>query len=276
MESTTQVQSQPSKFDKLVQMYELNPKVASQLKEVLSTCEIVLVCDDSGSMSSKVVEPGQDPTVVNQVTRWSELKKLAAEVIKFVTAINETSGLDLYFLNRGIVKDITDISGLQSVFADPPSGGTPLIGTLRKVYNDKKDNLNGKKLLIVVVTDGEPTDCDMYDESHSELYNLLTNITRRGDIHISFAECTDNEEAMDYLDNWDGQIKNFDNTDDFREELVRVKRSMGQNFKFDYTDYVVKILLATFVRWYFDLDQKNQIKRRREARNENDECCLIL
>src|SRR5579863_4735799 len=29
----------------------------------------------------------------------------------------------------------------------------------------------------------------------------------------------------------------------------------GAQFKFDYCDYCIKILLATFVRWYFNLDQ---------------------
>jgi len=62
---------------------------------------------------------------------------------------------------------------------------------------------------------------------------------------------------MEYLDEWDGKIKNFDNTDDYREELAKVKRNMGQNFKFDYSDYVAKILLATFDRWFFRLDQPN-------------------
>jgi len=53
------------------------------------------------------------------------------------------------------------------------------------------------------------------------------------------------------------KIPNFDNTDDYREELQKVKQIQGQDFKFDYNDYVVKILLATFVRWYFNIDQQN-------------------
>jgi len=37
--------------------------------------------------------------------------------------------------------------------------------------------------------------------------------------------------------------------------LARVKAVQGAQFKFDYTDYVIKILLATFVRTYFNVDQ---------------------
>jgi len=141
--------------------------------------------------------------------------------------------------------------GLQTAFSAQPSGGTPLIGTLRKVYYDKIDLASKeRKLLIIVVTDGEPT-----DGTRTDLYNALVEITRNGNVHVSFAECTDNAEDMEYLDAWDGTIKNFDNTDDYREELQRVKMVQGMQFKFDYTDYVIKILLATFVRWYFNVDQ---------------------
>ena len=52
-------------------------------------------------------------------------------------------------------------------------------------------------------------------------------------------------------------IRNFDNTDDYREELQRVRNAQGPNVKFDYNDYVVKILLATFIKTYFNLDQAN-------------------
>ena len=153
MQSIPNDQPQPSKFEQLVKLYELKPNVATQLKEVLSTCDIALVCDDSGSMASKVVEPGQDPFAPNPVTRWAELKKLAAEIIKFVTAINETQGLDLYFLNRGTIKNVPDISGLQQVFLILLQEKTPLLATLRKVYADKKDTIvNDRKLLIIVAT----------------------------------------------------------------------------------------------------------------------------
>jgi len=248
-----------SKWDLLVRSYEMTPQVSGQLGEVLNTTEIVLLLDDSGSMNANVIDANYGNNQMNnnygnnvvQQTRWLELKRLAAEVIRIVTAVEKQSGLDIYFLNRGVVKNVTDMSGLQQYFSNPPSGGTPLMGCLNQIYNDKKFVLgSGRKLLIVVVTDGEPSDC-----SHIQLQELLSTLTSNADVHVSFAECTDQEEDMAYLDRWDGVIKNFDNTEDFREEQRKVKMCMGQNFKFDYNDYVVKILLATFIRWYFNLDQ---------------------
>jgi hypothetical protein len=246
-----------SKFDLLVKQNELAPEVANLLRRVLSDCEIVLLCDDSTSMTRAIYEAGSN----KQTTRWLELKKLAAVVIEFVTAINP-KGLDIYFLNRGTLANVVDMSGLQNTFNDLPSGSTPLIKTLRKIYREKANLPDGRQLLIVVVTDGEPSDGGL-DDLYRVLYNKPSNV------HVSLAECTDNEEEMVYLDDWDGRIPNFDNTDDYREELARVKIAQGPQFKFDYTDYVIKILLATFVRKYYNLDQ-------RRVNVQKNGCCTIL
>lgn len=42
------------KFAQLVKNHELSPTVAAQLKEVLYTCKIVLLCDDSSSMNQSI------------------------------------------------------------------------------------------------------------------------------------------------------------------------------------------------------------------------------
>jgi hypothetical protein len=236
-----------SRFNQLVKQNELAPNVANQLYEVLSGCEIVLLCDDSDSMSKPIAEEGTDPFADKRSTRWLELKKLASIIINFVTSINP-NGLDIYFLNRPKISNVTSAAGLQNIFNLPPTGGTPLIWALNSIYQEKANIPPNKNLLIVVITDGEPT-----DGTRNDLYNIL--ISKRPNVHISFAECTDNAEDMEYLDAWDGVIKNFDNTEDYREELNRVKSIQGPQFKFDFTDYVIKILLATFVRWYFSLDQ---------------------
>lgn len=261
---------QLSPFEQLVKRHELTPTVAKQLKEVLSTCKIVLLCDDSGSMANTIAEEGTDPFAAKKSTRWLELKKLAAVIIEFVIATNDIDGLDIYFMNRPAIMGVKNMVGLQAAFAGDPTGATPLIGSLNSIYQKYNETLNGKSLLIVVITDGEPSDGD-----RNKLFRTLQNITSNGRTHVSFAECTDNEEDMEYLDAWDGQIKNFDNTDDYREELRRVKAVNGQSFKFDYTDYVIKILLATFVRWYYNLDQGSRISNS-NRNNNNDDCCTIL
>ncbi|AYV83947.1 MAG: hypothetical protein Hyperionvirus14_36 [Hyperionvirus sp.] len=238
-----------SRYNLLVKQYELKADVAEQLKQVLSKCEVVLLCDDSSSMGNAIAEENTDPFAPKRSTRWLELKRLASKIIEFVTAIN-AEGLDIHFLNRTPILNVTTTTGLQNVFNIAPDGDTPLIGALWNLYRDKASKKRQKELLIIVITDGEPTDA-----SRQDLYNTLIEITKDGITHVSFAECTDQSDDMEYLDAWDGLIRNFDNTDDYREELARVKNIQGFTFKFDYNDYVIKILLATFVRWYFNLDQ---------------------
>lgn len=245
-----------TKFDRLVRQNELTPLVASQLKQVLSMSEIVLLCDDSSSMNRSIREPNSNKTT----TRWLELKKLAAVIIEFVTSINP-NGVDIYFLNRTGLRNVTDITGLQQVFSDLPNGSTPLIGALQAIYRDKAYIPTDRQLLIVVVTDGEQS-----DGSNSDLFNVLYN--KRPNVHISLAECSDDEREMEFLDSFNNRIPNFDNTDDYREELAKVKRLQGPNFKFDYTDYVIKILLATFIRSYFNVDQNRYYS--------NSDCCCTL
>jgi len=257
------------RFDQLVKGYELKPEVASQLKMVLSTAKVVLLCDDSGSMTNTISE---DLSTTKKSTRWLELKKLASKLIEFVTAIN-SEGLDIYFLNRGKLPNVTSASGLQTAFSEDPRGNTPLLRTIRQAYNDNKDILTkDKQLLMIVITDGIPTDC-----RKMELFYTLVDMTSNGNVHVSFAECTDVEEDMAYLDEWDNKIRNFDNTDDYREELARVRNCQGPNFKFDYTDYVIKILLATYVKWYFNLDQPRYQQQQYQYQYQQvDGCCSIL
>ena len=70
-------------------------------------------------------------------------------------------------------------------FLKDPSGRTPLISTLKRIYSDKNNLPDDKQLLIIVVTDGEPSDGNLYD-----LRNVL--MRKKSNVHISFAECTDN------------------------------------------------------------------------------------
>jgi hypothetical protein len=236
------------RFTTFVRTHELPQATAQQLKEVLSTCKIVMLCDDSSSMNQAIAEEGTDPFSVKRSTRWLELKKLAAALIEIITAVNQ-DGLDLYFLNRPPVFGVTSVSGLGPTFAAAPNGGTPLIGSLRKVFQAVSVVPESQNVLVIVVGDGEQS-----DGSRDDLFRVLCS--KKRNVHVSFAECTDQEEDMAYLDAWDGRIPNFDNTDDYREELARVKAVQGPQFRFTYVHYTIKILLATFVRWYFNLDQR--------------------
>jgi hypothetical protein len=99
----------------------------------------------------------------------------------------------------------------------------------------------GQRVLVVVITDGEPS-----DGSVNDLFNLL-KYRRHPNIHVSLAEMSEDEETMRFLDGWDNLLVNFDNNDDYRVELARVLAA-GRMRKFTYQDYVVKILLGSIQR----------------------------
>jgi hypothetical protein len=236
-----------ARFAQLVKRRELNPRVAAQLREVLSTCDISLLCDDSDSMAQAIAEEGTDHFAAKLSSRWLELKRLAAVLIEIVTAMNP-AGIDIHFLNRPSAFGVTTTAGLASVFATPPAGATPLVSRLCQLTGEAKGAARNASRLLIVITDGEPT-----DGSRDDLRQALED--KPANVHLSFAECTDQADDCEYLDAYTGLIRNFDNTDDYREEQARVKAMQGTQFKFDFGDYVIKILLATFVRWYFNLDR---------------------
>lgn len=233
-------------FDKLVHDKEISSQIASDLLRIVPTCKVVLLCDDSSSMQNTICEEGVDPFAPRTSTRWLQLKQLTAILVEYIVALCQ-EGLQVEFLNRqspGMIKSVAD---LQPVFTQLPVGGTPLISRLNDIFN-KTSVPTGKTLLVIAITDGAPT-----DGSHQDLYWTLRNKPRN--VHVSMAECTDDEASMSYLDDWDTQIPNFDNCDDFRLESQRVRRMQGPNFRFTRIEYIAKILLATYDRRYFNLDQ---------------------
>lgn len=238
------------KFDTLTKKMEMKDTDKKILWDVLTTTDVVLVCDDSGSMQDIIAEEGISQQVSKKTsTRWQELRKLAAELIKIVVA-GDPRGLDIYFLNRGTYPGVKDMSGMGPIFAATPDDyqRTPLISTMNKIYDDKSGS--GRQVLVVIVTDGHPSDGSLH-----QLKRCFQN--KPSNFHISMAECTDERETMRFLDEWDREIDNFDNTEDYREELELVRQTQGQNFKFTYTDYALKILLATFSKKFFNVDQTN-------------------
>ena len=64
----------------------------------------------------------------------------------------------MYFLNRHPMYNVTSVQQISDAFATPPNGYTPIVNTLRRVLKEKTKCLSEKKLLIILATDGEPTD----------------------------------------------------------------------------------------------------------------------
>ncbi len=70
-------------------------------------------------------------------------------------------------------------------------------------------------------------------------------ICRPNHVYTTILACTDEENSMEYLNNWDKYIQKLDVVDDFRTERKEVLRAKGINFNFSYGDYVAKCLVGS-------------------------------
>ncbi|KAJ3044286.1 hypothetical protein HDV00_002606 [Rhizophlyctis rosea] len=233
------------RFRNLVQQHEISLPMARKLR-ALEAFDIVVIADDSGSMTSPCTVPGQDP-FAPRITRWDELKSVIKTVVDIGTTLDD-DGIDLYFLNRPHIHNVTSADQVARAFANPPHGYTPIARTLRQVLRDKAGlgvGENTKKLLIVIATDGEPTD-EVGTVDKATLYNVLMYERRPiQNIHVAFVACTDDDATMAYLNEWDNIIQNLDVVDDYYSERSEILRVQGPSFPFSRGDWVCKILLGS-------------------------------
>ena len=66
----------------------------------------------------------------------------------------DSNGVDVYFLNRKPLMNVTDSRMVQQEFNNRPQGLTPLARTLRNILAAKRSLTLEKKLLILIATDG--------------------------------------------------------------------------------------------------------------------------
>ena len=132
-----------------------------------------------------------------------ELHKSGSELSDDGPSLFNSDGSDVYFLNRfeKPIKNVTDFSQLSEYFKAKPNGTTPLTRVLKKVLNDNS-GLKSKEtnLLVVIVTDGEPTN----DEGNTDIIGFQTCLNTRSDyVYTNIIACTDEDDTMTYLKDWD-------------------------------------------------------------------------
>ncbi|CAF1271520.1 unnamed protein product [Adineta ricciae] len=225
---------------------EIRKDFAKRLHK-LKNYEIILLCDDSGSMNTTVDGSNR--------TRWDELRDFA-KIILNVGTIFDSSGVDIYFLNRESILNVKDPDKVNEVFSKPPYGYTPLVPALRKIFQLPITRLNNdKKVLVFVATDGAPTNDD--GEPNVDELKHLMNIERRIDTtFVSFLICTDDPTCVGYLRDWDKMMTNVDVTDDYKTERENIEKLQEGNFTFTKGDYIVKALVGAIDKQIDDLNEK--------------------
>ena len=272
-----------AKLREIAGRYEIRSDFVSKLRQ-LEAYEIVIVCDDSGSMSNTISTT--DTTGGNPYgkrhTRWDELKHYVS-IVTDIAGVLDQNGLDVYFLNRAGLTGITSSEQIQATFSVGPNGYTPIPRVLKQIFGNWRNQ--EKKLLVIIATDGKPTD-DNGNDATSEFYNCLK--TRSSNIVVSIIACTDDNVTMDYLNQIDTVIPSVDVNDDYNSEAQEVARVQGNMFAFSFGDYVVKTLLGPVDNYFDNLDESKFTNVNRDRRaaiaytasnvssDAVDGCCSIM
>lgn len=236
-------------FKAVVREYEISEKFAMKLRQI-EGFEIVIIADDSGSMNNPV-----KPLTAFSLSqsRWEELKNTVGTVARVAT-IMDPDGIDVYFLNRDPQFHVKNVRDLEHSFRNRPDGYTPIGRVFSQVLSDKRSVLSEKKLLIIVATDGLPTD-DYGTDRKDQLYAQIRDRYPIDKIYVTFIACTDDEEAVLYMNKLDKEIKNVDTIDDYQSEKAEIQKAQGSSFPFSYGDYIVKALIGSVDPEFDNMDE---------------------
>ena len=260
--------SKEERYQQLMTKYEISKEYADKLKK-LSNFKIVCIFDDSSSMTSTLDESPLNDVFrfgVLKATRWDELQyfaNISIEIANFFNDNESSHGTDVYFLNKPPVKSITNVDQFMNHLRMlKPNGYTPLNKIFNVVLNDNISLLKERKLLIIILTDGEPSD----DQGESDLKGFKKSLLTRSPINRIFVNmivCTDDKDSVSYLNRMDREIFNLDVIDDYNSEKKEVKRKKGLKHSFTYGDYVAKALVGSV-----------DLKMDRSDENYNSDCLI--
>jgi hypothetical protein len=235
----------------LIQKHNISSSLAKMLY-VLKEFDIVLLVDDSASMGSSNTLIDPNTNQITTTTRWREAQTFTNTLVDFAMTLDD-DGIDIYFLNRPSIFKVQNKSVVDAAFHALPNGGTPIVRTLNQIYT--KYQHNEKNVLVIIITDGEPTDAGSENADLLAVFNRIFSNTNP-QFRISMMICSDDEIVLSIYNEIDRRYDEFDLSDDFVEERRQIMRVQGRQFSFEYGDYICKILLAPICKQLDMLDEK--------------------
>ena len=246
---------------------------------LLQGYEIVVIADDSGSMTLSSVPDGQRQLGQREPSRWEELCGTLRMVVELAT-IFDADGVDIHFLNRPALTHLRsrDDPQLDTALQRPPSGGTPLTETLQKVLSAHSES--EKPVLFVIATDGMP------NGGIQRLKNVISEaISRPGrTFKFQILACTDDDTQVGWLNEFDREYKEVDVTDDYHSEKQEVLRT-GKCPSFKRSDWIIKALLGPISNKFDSWDEakranapppfKGASSSQQPQSTKKDGCCTI-
>ena len=256
---------------------------------LLQGYDIVFIADDSGSMQLSSVPQNQRKLGQSEPSRWDELKGTVQMIVEIATCF-DPDGVDIFFLNRPSIHGIRsrDDPALAQAFASPPFGGTPLTEMLQSVLQKCSANTE-RPVLVMIATDGEPN-----GGPHRFMQVIRDAIARRTTqtkFKFQILACTDDDDAVGWLNKFDQEFAEVDVTDDYHSEKQEVLRAEKCR-QFQRGDWVIKALLGPISSKFDGWDEKPAAnphapaynpyrasqppQQRNQQKQKQDECCQVL
>jgi hypothetical protein len=248
--------SRKDKLSFLIKKYKIN-EIFSEKLDNLMDYETILLCDDSGSMNTKIKNKHFN-------TRWDELKYIINFLISLLT-IYDNNGINIHFLNRGISKNIRYEEEAKYFLFNLPYGETPLTSKLLDIFYTYENSK--KKVLIIIPTDGVPT-----NEGTIELISfkhILENMDHTKFI-ITFLICSDNNEDISYLKDLE-TIEGVNVLNNYIFESKEVRKIQGNNFNYSLEDHITRLILQPICE---EISNFNIEKIKNKNNNNNNKCII--
>ncbi len=173
---------------------------SSVTNEELAKYDYVVMIDKSGSMGEKDCPGGK--------SRWAYAQE-TAESIARQCAEFDSDGIDVV-LFAGTPKEFKGVTAekVKQIFTEnSPSGSTDTAAALKLVfdgYNARKASGTAKPMIVVCITDGEPTDQKAVDRVITDHSNSLTE---DGETGITFIQIGKDPAARAFLKHLDDDLQ---------------------------------------------------------------------
>jgi len=223
-------------LEQFCQEYEISQKYIEKIA-IIEDFKIILLLDDSGSMNTPLYDNS------HYGTRWNKLKYITETCIK-LSSIYKENGITIEFLNRNGQSNIMNFNQILPFFNEPPFGRTPLNKKVKSILS--RYATCRKKVLIIIPTDGEPTD-DYGFENIKEFTDTLMN-KNHSKFHISFLACSDQKNEIGYLDKLK-KIPNVNIMHNYIDEVKKIKKKEGKNYSYTFGEHIIKFLLGPIIEF---------------------------
>jgi len=243
-----------SELEEILGRFEISIATANDLAQ-LEDFKILVIADDSGSMTISALLPQQRVLGQRSNSRWEELRETLGIVIDIGSCFDK-DGIDVTFLNR------EGITGLKSskdprfieTFSRPPNGSTPMVRTLKSLVAKVNNQADKERpILLIILTDGEP------DEGPraftSELRSLVKKQSTPCTFKVQIMACTGDDDAVGWLNAVDDEFKEVDVTDDYYSEKHEVLEVTKSRQTFTRGDWCMKAMLGPISQKFDSMDQ---------------------